>query len=84
MSRAATSASSTPASNWQARSAEWAAGRRSTACDVSDRASVDALIDQVERDLGTLDIVVSNAGTAGWQAFTRSPTRASTESSVST
>lgn len=49
-----------------------AMGRRSTfsTCDVSDRASVDALIEQVERDLGPLDIAVSNAGTAGWESFT--------------
>jgi NAD(P)-dependent dehydrogenase (short-subunit alcohol dehydrogenase family) len=47
-------------------------GRRSAfyPCDVSDRASVDALIAQVERDLGPLDIAVSNAGTAGWESFT--------------
>jgi 2-hydroxycyclohexanecarboxyl-CoA dehydrogenase len=47
-------------------------GRRSGfyAGDVSDRVSVDALIDRVEADLGALDIVVSNAGTAGWEAFT--------------
>jgi NAD(P)-dependent dehydrogenase (short-subunit alcohol dehydrogenase family) len=44
-------------------------GRRSQfmAVDVSDRASVDALIDRVESDFGSLDIAVSNAGTAGWQ-----------------
>ncbi len=47
-------------------------GRRSAfyTCDVSDRASVDELIERVEADLGSLDIVVSNAGTADWQAFT--------------
>ncbi|MGI8973787.1 MAG: SDR family NAD(P)-dependent oxidoreductase [Gaiella sp.] len=48
-------------------------GRRSTfiTADVSDRASVDSLIDQVEAELGALDIVVSNAGVADWQAFTQ-------------
>jgi NAD(P)-dependent dehydrogenase (short-subunit alcohol dehydrogenase family) len=46
-----------------------AMGRRSifATVDVSDRASVDALVERVERELGALDIVVSNAGTAGWQ-----------------
>jgi glucose 1-dehydrogenase len=44
-------------------------GRRSAfaTVDVTDRASVDALVEQVERDFGSLDIVVSNAGTADWQ-----------------
>ena len=47
-------------------------GRRSAfySADVSDRESVDFLIAQVERDLGALTIVVSNAGVADWQAFT--------------
>jgi NAD(P)-dependent dehydrogenase (short-subunit alcohol dehydrogenase family) len=46
-------------------------GRRSSfvTADVSDRASVDALVQQVERELGGLDIAVSNAGVAGWQPF---------------
>lgn len=37
--------------------------------DVSDRAAVDALINDAEHALGALDIVCSNAGTADWQAF---------------
>ncbi len=48
-----------------------AIGRRSlfTRADVGDRADVDALIGRVASDLGPLDIVVSNAGTADWQDF---------------
>jgi L-rhamnose 1-dehydrogenase len=44
-------------------------GRRSAflPADVSDRASVDALVESAERELGPLDIAVSNAGTADWQ-----------------
>ncbi len=44
-------------------------GRRSAfaTVDVSDRASVDSLIASVSHDFGSLDIVVSNAGTADWQ-----------------
>lgn len=47
-----------------------ALGRRSAfaTADVSDRASVDALIEHVEREFGSLDIVVSNAGTVSWEA----------------
>ena len=46
-----------------------ALGRRSIFAhvDVSDRSSVDGLIDRIEAELGALDIVVSNAGTADWQ-----------------
>jgi NAD(P)-dependent dehydrogenase (short-subunit alcohol dehydrogenase family) len=38
--------------------------------DVSDRDQVDALIASVERELGGLDIVCSNAGVADWQDWT--------------
>jgi glucose 1-dehydrogenase len=38
--------------------------------DVSDRGEVDELVERVERDLGPLDVVASNAGVADWQAFT--------------
>jgi 3-oxoacyl-[acyl-carrier protein] reductase len=34
-------------------------------CDVADAAAVDALIKQVEADLGSLDILVNNAGVTG-------------------
>jgi NAD(P)-dependent dehydrogenase (short-subunit alcohol dehydrogenase family) len=49
-----------------------AMGRRSQfmAIDVSDRSSVDGVVDRVGRELGRLDIVVSNAGTADWQTVT--------------
>ena len=35
------------------------------ACDVSDRAQVDALMDLIEREAGTLDILVNNAANQG-------------------
>lgn len=38
--------------------------------DVSNRAEVNAMIAQVQADLGGLDIVCSNAGAADWQLFT--------------
>jgi glucose 1-dehydrogenase len=38
--------------------------------DVSDRDQVNELLERVESDLGTLDVVASNAGVADWQAFT--------------
>lgn len=46
-----------------------ALGRTATfvAADVSDRAAVDAMITQVEEELGPLDVVCSNAGVAAWQ-----------------
>lgn len=46
-------------------------GRRSVflKADVSDRGQVDRLVQQVERQLGLLDIVCSNAGTADWESF---------------
>ena len=49
-----------------------AMGRRASfsTCNVSDRAAVDAWIEGVERDLGPLDFVLSNAGPAGWESFT--------------
>jgi 3-oxoacyl-[acyl-carrier protein] reductase len=34
-------------------------------CDVADAAAVDALVKQVESDLGSLDILVNNAGVTG-------------------
>ncbi|HEX7090242.1 MAG TPA: 3-oxoacyl-[acyl-carrier-protein] reductase [Longimicrobiales bacterium] len=38
------------------------AGHRGYACDVSDGAAVDALVKQVEEDLGPIEILVNNAG----------------------
>jgi 3-oxoacyl-[acyl-carrier protein] reductase len=37
-------------------------GHTAYACDVADAAAVDALVKQVEADLGSLDILVNNAG----------------------
>jgi NAD(P)-dependent dehydrogenase (short-subunit alcohol dehydrogenase family) len=46
-------------------------GRRAVfvRADVSNRSEVDRLIQEVERQLGLLDIVCSNAGTADWQPW---------------
>jgi NAD(P)-dependent dehydrogenase (short-subunit alcohol dehydrogenase family) len=46
-------------------------GRRATfvKADVSDRAAVDAMVAQVESELGPLDLVCSNAGIADWRAL---------------
>lgn len=46
-------------------------GRRATfvRADVSDRAAVDAMVAQVESELGPLDLVCSNAGIADWRAL---------------
>ena len=35
--------------------------------DVSDRKSVDAMVERVEAELGPLDLLVANAGIAGWE-----------------
>src|SRR5688572_4384358 len=37
-------------------------GHKGYACDVSDTAAIDALVKQVEQDMGSLDILVNNAG----------------------
>jgi 3-oxoacyl-[acyl-carrier protein] reductase len=37
-------------------------GHKGYACDVADSGAVDALVKQIEQDLGPLDIVVNNAG----------------------
>jgi glucose 1-dehydrogenase len=44
-------------------------GGRFYRADVADRAQVDKLVEQVERELGPRDIVASNAGVADWEAF---------------
>ncbi|MEZ5665961.1 MAG: SDR family oxidoreductase [Alphaproteobacteria bacterium] len=36
-----------------------------THCDVADQADVDAMFDQLERELGGLDVLINNAGIAG-------------------
>jgi NAD(P)-dependent dehydrogenase (short-subunit alcohol dehydrogenase family) len=48
-----------------------AAGRRAAfyRVDVSDRAQVDELVQRVERELGPLWVVASNAGVADWQSW---------------
>jgi 3-oxoacyl-[acyl-carrier protein] reductase len=40
-------------------------GHRGYGCDVADAAAVNALVKQVEADLGSLDILVNNAGVTG-------------------
>ena len=40
-------------------------GHAGFGCDVADTAAVDALVRQVEADLGSLDILVNNAGVTG-------------------
>ncbi|HSK18602.1 MAG TPA: 3-oxoacyl-[acyl-carrier-protein] reductase [Longimicrobiales bacterium] len=40
-------------------------GHAGFGCDVADAAAVDALVKQVESDLGSLDILVNNAGVTG-------------------
>jgi 3-oxoacyl-[acyl-carrier protein] reductase len=51
------------------RAAETAAalgdGHAGYACDVADSGAVDAVVKQVESDLGSLDILVNNAGVTG-------------------
>ena len=37
-------------------------GHKGYGCDVSDTAAIDALVKQVEQDMGSLDILVNNAG----------------------
>jgi 3-oxoacyl-[acyl-carrier protein] reductase len=50
----------------QAAAAELAgAGHAGYACDVADAAAVNALVKQVESELGSLDILVNNAGVTG-------------------
>jgi 3-oxoacyl-[acyl-carrier protein] reductase len=49
----------------QAAAQEIGAAHRGYGCDVADAAAVDALVKQVEADLGSLDILVNNAGVTG-------------------
>jgi 3-oxoacyl-[acyl-carrier protein] reductase len=48
--------------NAEAVATELAGGARGYDCDVTDSAAVTALVDAVEKDLGSLDILVNNAG----------------------
>jgi NAD(P)-dependent dehydrogenase (short-subunit alcohol dehydrogenase family) len=52
-----------------------ALGRRAVfvTADVSDRAQVDAMVERVERELGPLEIVCSNAGVAEWRNIVETP-----------
>jgi NAD(P)-dependent dehydrogenase (short-subunit alcohol dehydrogenase family) len=47
--------------------------------DVGDRDAVDAMLERVDRELGALDIVCSNAGVGAWQPFERIETAMSDE-----
>jgi 3-oxoacyl-[acyl-carrier protein] reductase len=49
----------------QAAAAEIGGDHRGYGCDVADETAVDALIKQVEADLGAVDILVNNAGVTG-------------------
>jgi 3-oxoacyl-[acyl-carrier protein] reductase len=49
----------------QATAQEIGDAHRGYGCDVADAAAVDALVKQVEADLGSLDILVNNAGVTG-------------------
>jgi NAD(P)-dependent dehydrogenase (short-subunit alcohol dehydrogenase family) len=40
------------------------------AADVSDRESVETMVEQVESELGPIDLLVANAGIAGWENAT--------------
>jgi 3-oxoacyl-[acyl-carrier protein] reductase len=42
-------------------------GGLATAADVSDRESVEAMVREVESELGPIDLLVANAGIAGWE-----------------
>ncbi|MDQ3822817.1 MAG: SDR family oxidoreductase [Actinomycetota bacterium] len=45
-------------------------GGLAIAADVSDREAVDAMVARVESELGPLDLLVANAGIAGWEETT--------------
>ena len=49
----------------QAAAQEIGEAHRGYGCDVADSAAVDALVKQVEAELGSLDILVNNAGVTG-------------------
>lgn len=45
-----------------ARCAEWTDGAQAYGCDVASTANVQALVDQVQKEMGGLDILINNAG----------------------
>ena len=45
-------------------------GGLAIAADVSDRESVEAMVERVESELGPIDLLVANAGIAGWEETT--------------
>jgi 3-oxoacyl-[acyl-carrier protein] reductase len=45
-------------------------GGLAIAADVSDRKSVEAMVERVESELGPVDLLVANAGIAGWEETT--------------
>jgi 7-alpha-hydroxysteroid dehydrogenase len=52
-------------------------GRRALAlpCDVMERAQLESLVEQTQKELGRIDIVVNNAGGAPWTPFLRTSER---------
>jgi len=59
-----------------------APGARAIAADVADSAQVKAMFAQVERDFGTLDVLVNNAGIAGTSAADRDKLRERAETRI--
>ena len=55
-----------------------ALGRRAIAlpCDVMQRAQLEALVEQTQKELGRIDLVVNNAGGAPWTPFLKTSERA--------
>ncbi|HSJ09495.1 MAG TPA: 3-oxoacyl-[acyl-carrier-protein] reductase [Longimicrobiales bacterium] len=49
----------------ESTAAELGTDHRGYGCDVADAAAVDALVKQVEADMGSVDILVNNAGVTG-------------------
>jgi 3-oxoacyl-[acyl-carrier protein] reductase len=56
--------------------ADLAGGGLAIACDVTDSAAVDAALEQLEADLGPVDVWVNNAGIAGGEASDNTNPRA--------
>src|SRR5262245_38687620 len=53
-------------------------GRRALAlpCDVMERAQLERLVEQAQKELGRIDVVVNNAGGAPWTPFLRTSEKA--------